>query len=95
MDPVINTTGSPVRSGFIQPGFMVLQSNRLEHLRRVTVEWLGRNPLQPLENEILLVQSNGIAQWLKLALAADADADEPGCGIAAALNISLPGRFHW
>ena len=95
MDPVMNTAGSYTRPGFIQPGFMVLQSNRLEHLRRVTVEWLGRNPLQPLENEILLVQSNGIAQWLKLALAADAGADEPGCGIAAALNISLPGRFHW
>lgn len=79
----------------IQPGFMVLQSNRLESLRQVTVEWLNRHPLAPLENEILLVQSNGIAQWLKLALAADTDADEPGCGIAAALNISLPGRFHW
>ncbi|KKO12866.1 exodeoxyribonuclease V subunit gamma [Pseudohongiella sp.] len=79
----------------IQPGFMVLQSNRLEQLRQVTVTWLGRHPLTPLENETLLVQSNGIAQWLKLALAADADAEEPGCGIAAAMNISLPGRFHW
>lgn len=79
----------------IQPGFMVLQSNRLEQLRQVTVTWLGRNPLTPLENETLLVQSNGFAQWLKLALAADTDAEEPGCGIAAAMNISLPGRFHW
>lgn len=79
----------------IQPGFMVLQSNRLEQLRQVTVTWLARNPLTPLENETLLVQSNGIAQWLKLALAADSDAAEPGIGIAAAMNISLPGRFHW
>lgn len=79
----------------IQPGFMVLQSNRLEQLRQVTVTWLSRHPLAPLENETLLVQSNGIAQWLKLALAADTDAAEPGCGIAAAVNISLPGRFHW
>lgn len=79
----------------VQPGFMVLQSNRLEQLRQVTVTWLGRYPLTPLENETLLVQSNGIAQWLKLALAADIDAAEPGCGIAAAMNISLPGRFHW
>lgn len=83
----------------IQPGFMVLQSNRLENLRRVTVEWMRRNPLQPLENEVLLVQSNGIAQWLKLALAADASPDDQlldaGCGIAAALDIELPGRFHW
>lgn len=79
----------------IQPGFMVLQSNRLEHLRQVTVNWLGRHPLAPLEKEILLVQSNGIAQWLKLALAADLDAEEPGCGIAASVDINLPGRFHW
>jgi exodeoxyribonuclease V gamma subunit len=82
----------------IQPGFMVLQSNRLENLRRVTVEWLRRYPLQPLENEILLVQSNGISQWLKLALAADINTPDPmdaGCGIAAAMDISLPGRFHW
>lgn len=82
----------------IQPGFIVLQSNKLENLRRVTVEWLRRYPLNPLENEILLVQSNGISQWLKLALAADVDNADPldsGCGIAAAMDISLPGRFHW
>jgi exodeoxyribonuclease V gamma subunit len=41
--------------------------------------------LAPLENEIALVQSNGIAQWLKLALAEDPlDGDLGGCGIAAA-----------
>lgn len=82
----------------IEPGFMVLQSNRLENLRQVTVQWLRTHPLQPLENEILLVQSNGISQWLKLALAADTDNEdvmEAGCGIAAATDISLPGRFHW
>lgn len=89
------SAAAPSSAPPIQPGFMVLQSNRLEQLRQVTVTWLGRNPLTPLENETLLVQSNGIAQWLKLALAADADAEEPGCGIAAAMNISLPGRFHW
>ena len=80
----------------IQSGFMVLQSNRLENLRRVTVEWLRRNPLDPLENDVILVQSNGVAQWLKIALAQDDDgSNEAGCGIAAALNIDLPGRFHW
>ncbi|MGI4858227.1 MAG: exodeoxyribonuclease V subunit gamma, partial [Janthinobacterium lividum] len=50
-------------------------------------------PLAPLENEVVLVQSNGIAQWLKLALARDADAG--GCGIAAALDAQLPQRFIW
>ncbi|MFM8443910.1 MAG: exodeoxyribonuclease V subunit gamma, partial [Methylococcus sp.] len=55
-----------------------------------------RYPLGPLENEVILVQSNGIAQWLKLALAADPEPGEGGgCGIAAALDISLPSRFLW
>ena len=80
----------------IQHGFMVLQSNRLENLRRVTVEWLRLNPLPPLQNEVILVQSSGVAQWLKLALANDDDgSSDAGCGIAAALSIDLPGRFHW
>jgi len=82
----------------IQPGFMVLQSNRLENLRQLCVRWISLNPLSPLENEVVLVQSNGIAQWLRLALAADADTNNPlesGCGIAAAMQIMLPGRFHW
>ena len=72
----------------IQPGFMVLQSNRLENLRQLTTTWLRDHPLSPLEDEVLLVQSNGMAQWLKLALASD-------IGIASALDIMLPGRFQW
>jgi exodeoxyribonuclease V gamma subunit len=87
-----------VTQSMIQPGFMVLQSNRLENLRQLCVQWTSRYPLAPLENEVILVQSNGIAQWLRLALAADRNISDPmqsGCGIAAAINISLPGRFHW
>jgi exodeoxyribonuclease V gamma subunit len=80
----------------MQSGFIVLQSNRLENLRRVTVEWVRRNPLPALESEVILVQSNGFAHWLKLALAQDSNAPvDAGCGIAAALDIDLPGRFHW
>nr|GFD58539.1 hypothetical protein [Tanacetum cinerariifolium] len=46
--------------------------------------------------EVALVQSNGIAQWLKLALAEDAhDDDQGGCGIAAAIDVQLPGSFMW
>ncbi|MCP5228870.1 MAG: exodeoxyribonuclease V subunit gamma [Candidatus Accumulibacter sp.] len=103
------------------PGLLLVHGNRPEMLRDLVVEWMQRYPLAPLENEIILVQSNGIAQWLKLALAADAKlaseqpdvqqgegqrderADERGradkahggCGIAAALEISLPARFQW
>jgi exodeoxyribonuclease V gamma subunit len=79
----------------IQPGFMVLHSNRIESLRSLLVDWLREHPLEPLENEVLLVQSNGIAQWLKLSLAENPGAAHPGCGIAAAMEITLPGRYHW
>ncbi|MEO8780113.1 MAG: exodeoxyribonuclease V subunit gamma [Rhodanobacter sp.] len=77
----------------IEPGLMVLHGNRLEDLRDLLAAWLARAPLQPLENELMLVQSNGIAQWLKLALArAPADG---GLGISAAIDVQLPGRFLW
>lgn len=77
----------------IEPGLMVLHGNRLEDLRDLLVAWLARAPLQPLENELMLVQSNGIAQWLKLALARSPD--EGGLGISAAIEVQLPGRFLW
>lgn len=75
----------------LQPGFMLLQGNRLEDLRDLLSQWIASHPLLPLENECILVQSNGIAQWLKMALARD----EGGCGIAAAMQVDLPGRFLW
>ncbi|WP_018880514.1 exodeoxyribonuclease V subunit gamma [Thioalkalivibrio sp. ALE30] len=74
---------------------VVLHGNHLESLRTLAVEWMRRAPLAPLENETILVQSNGMAQWLRHALAAPPDADPPGCGIAAALDMQLPSRFVW
>ena len=53
----------------LSPGLIVIHGNHLEELRALAVQWMRRYPLRPLENEVLLVQSNGIAQWLKLALA--------------------------
>ena len=80
----------------LQPGFMVIHGNRLEDLRGVAIEWMKRHPLSPLENETILVQSNGISQWMKLALAADPEGDgRGGSGIAAALDVTLPARFLW
>ncbi|HSC80869.1 MAG TPA: exodeoxyribonuclease V subunit gamma, partial [Chitinolyticbacter sp.] len=79
----------------ITPGLMIVHGNRLEALRALTVAWLRAYPLAPLENEVVLVFSNGIAQWLKLALAEDPQGMEGGCGIAAALDIQLPSRFLW
>lgn len=77
-------------------GLMVIHGNHPEALRDVLVAWMKRYPLAPLENELILVQSNGIAQWLKMALAADAvSGGGGGCGIAAALEAFLPSRFVW
>ena len=80
----------------LSAGFMVVHGNRLDELRSLVVGWMRRYPLAPLENEIALVQSNGIAQWLKLALAEDPQEDGlGGCGIAAAIDVQLPGSFMW
>ncbi|WP_033111865.1 exodeoxyribonuclease V subunit gamma [Dickeya dadantii] len=77
----------------LQPGLMAIHSNHPEALRDVLVSWMAANPLGGLENELILVQSNGIGQWLKLALARDVC--DGGCGVAAALDVELPSRFFW
>ena len=74
----------------LSPGFSVIYSNRMEDLRKVAVRWVRKHPLAPLENEVFIVQSNGMAQWLKLAMAEDG-----GCGISATVSFQLPGRFLW
>lgn len=80
----------------LNAGFMVVQSNSLDELRSLVISVMRHYPLAPLENEIALVQSNGIAQWLKLALAEDPEDDDlGGCGIAAAIDVQLPGSFMW
>ena len=82
-------------------GLMLVHGNHPETLRDLLLTWIKRYPLAPLENEVILTQSNGIAQWLKLALAADVrtgaeDGESTGgCGIAAALETSLPSSFLW
>ena len=72
----------------IRPGLLILQGNRLELLRDAVLHWLAQQPLAPLEEEIVLVQSNGAAEWLKMALAAQR-------GICAATRVELPARFLW
>jgi exodeoxyribonuclease V gamma subunit len=83
----------PVSS--ITPGLIIVHSNQTESLRDVLLTWMRRNPLAPLENEVVLVQSSGMAQWLKLAMAADTDKGGGGHGIAAALDISMPANLLW
>jgi exodeoxyribonuclease V gamma subunit len=74
----------------MQSGLAVIHANHLETLTDLTVQWLKDTPLAPLEDEIFLVQSNGMAQWLKLKLAAD-----DACGISAAQRFQMPARFLW
>ena len=75
-------------SSHISPGFIALHSNRAESLAEAVMGWLQRHPLDPLESETLLVQSNGVAEWLKMQLAT-------ALGVTAATRVELPARFLW
>ncbi|MBW4935046.1 exodeoxyribonuclease V subunit gamma [Marinobacter sp. F4206] len=81
----------------IEPGFHAIHANHLEDLRRAVVFICQQTPLPPLESETFLVQSNGIAQWLKLALAEkrSEDGSGGGLGIAAGMDFLFPARFIW
>jgi len=65
-----------------------LHGNQMELLRSAMFDWLRAHPLGPLEQETILVQSNGVAEWLKIALAED-------MGVCAATRVALPARFLW
>ncbi|MDO4904852.1 MAG: exodeoxyribonuclease V subunit gamma [Lautropia sp.] len=81
----------------LTPGFIVIHGNQSETLRDLLRDWIRAYPLAPLENEQILVQSNGIAQWLSLSLATDPadDGEGGGLGISAAQELQLPSRFIW
>jgi len=67
----------------------VYHSNALDVLRDVLVEMIAREPLSdPFCAEQILVQSPGMAQWLKLELA-------DRLGIAANIEFPLPASFLW
>ena len=74
-------------TGDITPGFLVIHGNRTETLAEAVFEWLRTSPLSPLEEEVFLVQSNGVAEWLKMSLASHS-------GISAATRVE-PARFLW
>lgn len=73
----------------ITPGFLALHSHRSELLADTLSAWLTRQPLAPLEQEVVLVQSNGMAEWIKMALA------RQDGGVCAATRVELPSRFLW
>ena len=72
----------------IKPGLITLHGNQLEDIRSAVFQWIADKPLEPLEDEIFLVQSNGVAEWLKIALA-------EATGICAGTRVTLPARFLW
>ena len=77
------------------PGLAAIHANRLETLRDLIVSHLQAHPPAPLESETFLVQSNGMAQWLKHAFAASPTGGGGGAGIAAAQRFLLPQSFLW
>ncbi len=72
----------------VTPGLLILHGNQMEQLRAAVFAWLRSHPLGALEAETILVQSNGVAEWLKIALAEE-------LGVCAATRVALPARFLW
>jgi exodeoxyribonuclease V gamma subunit len=72
----------------LRPGFVVLHGHRLEVLAEALLGWMAAHPLAPLDEECVLVPSNGMAEWFKGRWAEQH-------GVAAALRVELPARFVW
>ena len=52
----------------------------------MVIGWMQSHPLSPLEEEVILVQSNGMAEWFKMEVARIG-------GVCAATRVELPSRF--
>lgn len=72
----------------LQPGLIALHGNRTETLAETVFSWLRAHPLGALEQEVVLVQSNGMAEWFKMGMA-------QSLGVCAAARVELPARFLW
>lgn len=69
--------------------FRLYHSNKLDVLKGILSHVLKSEPLtNPFETEKILVQSPGMAQWLKMELAQD-------IGICANIEFPLPASFIW
>lgn len=68
--------------------FYLYHSNDLELLKGLMLEQIKREPASLFEKEHILVQSQGMAHWLKLQLA-------QGLGVAAQVDFPLPSSFIW
>ena len=72
----------------LPPGLIALHSNQTDQLMDTVAARLAQHPLAPLESETILVQSNGMAEWVKMQLAAQH-------GVCASAQVELPARFVW
>ncbi|MEM8997472.1 MAG: exodeoxyribonuclease V subunit gamma, partial [Acidobacteriota bacterium] len=79
-------TGGAPTVGAGAAGLSVLAGNRLDRLVAHFAETLRGRPLPPLEQEIVVVQSQGMGRWLTLELARRR-------GIAARLTTPFPRPF--
>lgn len=79
-----------VSSPLVAPGagLVLLQGQRLEDLAETVLQWLGQRPLGLLEEETLLVPSNGMGEWFKIQAAQT-------LGVCAGMRMELPARWAW
>lgn len=75
-------------SASLTKGMVIVHGNRMEDLRDVMLSWLQSHPLPPLTPEVLLVQSNGMKQWLVQSMAQQ-------LGVSAGVELYLPSEFLW
>ena len=69
--------------------FHIYHSNQLSLLKSLMVHFMQNRPLSsPFEQEVILVQSPGMSQWLQIQLA-------ESLGIAANIRYPLPATFIW
>ena len=88
LPPTFRKPSPALHTPSLHPGFVAFHGNRIEMLLDAVGEFMSRYRLAPLESEIVLVQSNGTGEWLKMALAQRQ-------GVCAALSLQLPGQFQW
>src|SRR5210317_528431 len=78
------------------PGIYLYTGNRLEILADKLAELLNSDPLPPLEKEIILIQSRGMARWLALQTAnrlniwANCDCPFPNSFIRNIFKLFMP-----
>lgn len=82
--PVPDAPTGPLPS----PGLLVLHGNAVEDLADALIDWTQRQRLPLLVQDVVLVQSNGTAEWFKMRMA-------QRLGICAAVHVELPARFVW